>query len=144
MKKKSQLSDYTEFEEEVLARSKRILFNGDAPFVGLSTPDAQLNRDYLNIIFNAIMHKIISYKRGTFLSYEQYEAYFTQDIHEVVVASKRHFYYREELVLIMNKEKYQGVIRDTLTPCDKALIDKDVILMKAYLAKKALTFSQGK
>tara|TARA_R110000803_G_C11984087_1_gene321109 strand:- start:2084 stop:2488 length:405 start_codon:yes stop_codon:yes gene_type:complete len=132
------LSDYAEFEEEVLARSKRILFNGNESFVGLSTPDAQLNRHYLYIMFNAIMHKIISYKRGAFLSYEQYTAYFAQDIQEVVVTNKRHFYYLEELVLIMGKEQYQGVMRDTLTPCDKTLIDKDVILMKAYRARKAL------
>ena len=77
------MSDYAEFEEEVLARSKRILFNGNESFVGLSTPDAQLNRHYLYIMFNAIMH-------------------------------------------------------NTLTPCDKTLIDKDVILMKAYRARKAL------
>ena len=87
------MSDYAEFEEEVLARSKRILFNGNESFVGLSTPDAQLNRHYLYIMFNAIMHKIISYKRGAFLSYEQYTAYFAQDIQEVVVTNKRHFYY---------------------------------------------------
>ena len=136
MKKESQLSDYTEFEEEVLARSKRILFNGDAPFVGLSTPDEQLNRGYFSIMFNATMHKIISYKRGVFLSYEQYTAYFEQDIHEVVIASKRHFYCQEELVLVVGKEQYQAVIRDTLTPCDKGLINNDIILMKAYLAKK--------
>ena len=82
------------------------------------------------------MHKIISYKRGAFLSYEQYTAYFEQDIHEVVIASKRHFYCQEELVLVVGKEQYQGVIRDTLTPCDKGVINNDIILMKAYLAKK--------
>lgn len=130
------MSDHSEFEEEVLARSKRIFFNGDEPFVGLSTPDEQLNRGYFSIMFNAIMHKIISYKRGKFLSYEQYTAYFEQDIEEVVIASKRHFYYQEERVLVVSKEQFQGIIRDTLTPCDKALIDKDVILMKAYREKK--------
>jgi len=77
------------------------------------------------------MHKIISYKQGSFLSYQQYEIAYSEHIREEVLPSfEREIYYDDKLVLRIGRERYKGVMRKLLIPCDKAIIEEDAIRLK--------------
>ena len=129
------MSNYSEFEDEVLMQSKKYRFDGNVLFVGLITPDAVLNNNYSLILFNTLMHKIISFKQSCFLSYQAYEACFAEHVKEEFTSIQRKFYYDFELVLIMEKELHEGVIRDIFIPCDKAIIDEDALIIKKLRAR---------
>jgi hypothetical protein len=124
------MDKYKEFEEEVLTRSKKIRFDGEEPFVGLSTPDITLNDDYFKILFNSIMHKIVTFKRHMELTYSEYEHYFNRYITEDKNGMQKSFYYDGELIAIVDIEKFKGVNRYIITPKDKNIIEEDSIIIE--------------
>ena len=129
------MKDFEEYEKEVIKRSEKIKFDGHIPFVGTSTPDAILNENYFKIMFNSIMHKIISHRNNTKLTYKEYEYYFDRYVKEERKGVSKSFYYDGDLVAIVDIEKHKGRNRYIVIPKDKEIIKEDAIFLKAYRVK---------
>ncbi|MBQ4834303.1 hypothetical protein J8L70_13705 [Pseudoalteromonas sp. MMG010] len=129
------MSEYEMFEREVLAKSKRLRFSSDAPFIGLSTPDRQLNKDYFKLLFNSIMHKIISYKHTDFLSYQEYEIAFAQHIVKKREGTQLLFFYDHKLVLKVDTHYEKQFKGSLIYPCDNEIIKEDTLFMTEYKRK---------
>ena len=124
------MPEHSDFEEEVLSRSSRLRFDGNMPFVGLKSPNPDLNEAWLSITFNSIMHKITSYHKERFLTYEEYERVYEAEIEVQKEFDTCSYFYQKELVLEMMWEKKEGVKVAILTPYDKYIIEEDGIFLK--------------
>ena len=82
------------------------------------------------------MHKIITHKQETTLTYKEYEYYFDRYIKQKKYGLKKEFYYEGDLVAIVDIERYKGVNRYIIIPKYEDLISEDSILLQAYRAAK--------
>jgi hypothetical protein len=133
------MGQYSMFEDEVLARSKRLRFSSDKPFLNLTSVDEQINKDYFKLLFNAIMHKILTYKFKRFLSYQEYEIAFNQHITKQRKNNQWLFFYGNELVIKVAARNYKGRSNLLIYPCDEEIIKEDTLFMALYNKKQDTT-----
>lgn len=126
------MSNYSMFEAEVLSRSKKTRFDGNIPFVGLKSPDSSLNEAYLSILFNSLIHKILSYHQKRCLTYAEYER-----VYEAVTETRKKqgvwsYFYQDKLVLEIEWSVKEGIKYAILIPYDKDIIEEDGKFLREY------------